>query len=613
MTLSNRIRQAIGSYTTADKWSSNITLRDRASVVEVVNRYSTAKWARRLPKTQHDLDAPKVNANVFIATRAISDAIKSLDAHIVETEIINGVDREVINSDHPANVIIDNPNPEHSFSDITGFLTKAYLNDGNGLLTIERNTGPNLFLEIWPRDPRRVHISTNKTQYKFGGDSYISKIYSRDRVVHIRDMDTGDPFWGIGRINTIREEIMMDYFINRFNSGFFKNGATINLMFTPDHNLTDDQHMQILDAMNADIGGVENAFQIFINKYSGKYEYPDQKHKDIAFLELLKHNREKIFGVFGLPPFRGGVMEYANYANAVTQDKDFWINTVKPIIKTLEDAFNKQLIHPIFGSDVNLRFDLNNVPAIKGDQTEIEKRLIELKKNGIVSAAYVREQLNINEDAAPTPVQPPPPQNSDEEEPIQDEENNEDEPNREERNTIKSVVFRLYKTQRQEAIIGFSKLTNNGDFMSIICSPRTQVAQLFNTTKSFRSMCDSIKPVIRQIIIDRGMSMFNGSGVFNTQDKRLNSFIDRTVAFKIESIVDQNRILLISILEDADRYNWGHRQVERRIRWVFSQQKAFEIADKFLLDFINKAIPVLTDMKKRKCNSSVSVVDKLID
>lgn len=564
-----------------------ITLRDRAAQVEIRKKYGTLEWARRHPNTDHDIDAPKVDANVYIATRAISDAIKSLAVNITDTETIANVEREIDDNDHPANDLLRSPNPEHTWSDIIDHVVKSYLNDGNAILTIERVTGPNEHVEIWPRDPRNVDIKTSNRLYKFGKYTTAQRTYPRNRVIHIRDMSVGDPFWGVGRVNTIREEIMMDYFVNRFNSNFFKYGATLNLMFTPDDNLTEDQHMQILDAMSSEIGGAEKSFKIFINRYAGKFTHPEQKHKDIAFLGLLEHNREKIFGVFGLPPFRGGVMEYANYANALAQDKDFWINTIGPILKVIEDAFNKQLLWPLYGPDVRLRFDLDSVPAIKGDQTAIEDRLLKLKKAGVVSAAYVREQLSIDEDAAPddsTVVAP-----------VVDD--GEEEPQKDEKQEVENALAKVFKAQRLQVLTKIRKLTANGSMMSVLCDPATQQRKIYDTLIAGRSLQNNLQPILRKILMERGVKASEGKGVFDMDHSLIESLMRRTM-FHIDDAVDQNAVQLRTVLEDADRFDWSYRQLERHVRRIFSYERSCSVAQITLTDFVDNATIVLTEIEQ---------------
>ena len=136
-----------------NSWNT-ITFKDRAAHVEVWKKYGqNQEWARRNPKNEFDLDAASVNANVFIAVRAISDAIKSLPVRIIEQETIGGVERDIDDNEHEANDIIKQPNPEHSFADIIDHMVKSLLLDGNVVLTKENRTGPNSSVEIWPRYP----------------------------------------------------------------------------------------------------------------------------------------------------------------------------------------------------------------------------------------------------------------------------------------------------------------------------------------------------------------------------------------------------------------------------------------------------------------------------
>ena len=571
-----------------------VAMLDRTAPVEIKNKYGNLSWAQRHPKTRHDLEAPKVNANVYIATRAISDAIKSLPVGITEVEIVAGVEREINDHNHPASELLRNPNTEHSWSDIIDHIVKAYLNDGNSILTIERMTGANPYIEIWPRDPRLVDISTSSRAYKFGKYTSTQRTYPRNRIIHIRDMDIDDPFWGIGRINTVREEIMMDYFVNRFNSNFFRYGATLNLMFTPDHDLSEDQHMQILDAMSDEMGGAEKAFKIFINRFAGKFEYPDQKHKDIAFLDLLKHNREKIFGVFGLPPFRGGVMEYANYANALAQDRDFWLNTIKPILRVIEDAFNKQLLWPLYGPDIRLHFDLDSVPAIKGDQTAIENRLLKLKQEGIVSANYVREQLGIDEDAAPVVPDALKPTGGDED--PEDKSKDEEQPAKDEKEKVENAMFQLFKMQRELTLVAIRKITSDGSMMSVLCDPNTQTSKVYNTLLANKSARTTLQPILREILTNRGAKAFESIGVFDMSHELIGG-LTRRVAFKIEDIIDQNAAMLYTALDDADQYNWSYRQLERRVKRVLSYERSHSIARGMLGDFVANTTLVLDEIK----------------
>lgn len=572
------IKRAFGSVrrgvSSTLKHGIAITFKDRAKGVEI-NRQGNSylDWIGRSSKDDKFIEIPNVNANTYICTRAISDAIKSLPANIVSTEIIDGVERDVDDNDHEANALLLKPNTEYSFSDLIDHIVKSYLTDGNSILTIEKALGPFSSFEVWPRDPRGVEINKTNRSYKFGAHTQDQVTYPRNRVIHIRDISVDDPFWGTGRLQTVQEEVKMDFFVNRFNSNFFKFGATLNLMFTPDNNLTESQHEEILDALNFETEGAPKAFKTFINRFAGKFEYPDQKHKDIAFLELLKHNREKIFGVFGLPPFRGGVMEFANYANALAQDRDFWLNTIKPILTVIEDAFNQQLLWPLYGNTIKLKFDLSGIPAIKGSQTEIEDRLLNLKDKGIVSAEYVRQELGIDEDAAP--------KNDD-----SNETDSTDKDDVENKSRLKDVLFKIYKSQRSEVLDKIKTATCSGYAMSVLCDPESQSKKFYNMITTNKEIRNNVQPLFKELLFEKGIIKTAGKKVFDVDDKIIEQLQLRTT-LKIEDVVDQNTVLLKIALADADKNKLTYIQLEKRIRKIFSYERAQHAANVLTADFLS--------------------------
>lgn len=566
--------QAIQSLLTRVNKAGLILFKDRARAVDTNKSYVGRDWAQRSPIAKADLDAPKINGNVYIATRAIGEAIMGLPVSIVEIESDNGTERITPASDHPAMQVLRKPNAEHSWSDIISHITKSYLTDGNAICTVERLTGPNQRIELWPRDPRNVEIGVATRSYRFGPYTTNQIIYPRENVLHIRDVDTSNPYWGVGRVSTIREEILLDYFITVFNKKFFEHGATLNLMFTPDFNLTEDQHQEILDALSAEVEGADNAFKLFINRYAGKFEYPEQKHKDIAFMQLLKHNREKMFGVFGLPPFRGGVMEYANYANALQQDIDFWQNTVKPILKVITDAFNRQILWPIYGDNICIEFDLSGIPAIQGDPTAKVDRLLKLKDKGIVSAEYVRTELNISEDAAPkkeeptpdgTPTAPVPPVT-----PASQEE-------------VKQALYKQFKAQRTTVLNKLRSMTMQGDFMAVLCDAESQVYRILPPVETINAMLDAVIPVIHTCAVLPANSASENALKEEDMDD-----ISRSLTIHLESVNDQTYNLLRSIIIESDKHEWNLDQLEKAVKRLFTFDRASAIVKVLLSDTMNK-------------------------
>lgn len=574
----------------------SVRFKDRSANVESWIHYGNQKVANRDPKTRHDLEATEVNSSVYIATRAISDAVASLPVKIIGMETIGGVEREYEDQDHPANQIIKNPNPSISWIDVIRHMVKSYLGDGNAFLIIERVTGPNPNVEIWPRDPRQVKMMLSDTGiptgYVIGSGTPRSRVYNLDQVVHIRDVDPANPFYGKSRINSVRVEIMMDYFANQFNSKFFEHGATLHLMFTPDHNLSDDQHEQLLEALTKDMGGVENAFKLFVNQFAGKFSNADIKHKDIAFGELLKHNREKIFGAYGLPPFRGGVMEYANYANALAQDTDFWNNTIKPILMVIEASMNKQLIWPVFGAEFQMQFDLSDVPALKGDPLKQSVEDCNYVKNGIKTPDEIREKLGL----PPLPKEEP----AEDEVPIPNEA-----PEKEDQKEAERVIHSVLREQYAGVAIALGRMTLNGSMMSMLIDPVAQTSACFDVAAVSKSMERTCIPLVKRVIVDRVMRRLgrNHNGGFDPlANKDIHSSLS-LIPMQLTAHNGQTALHIQSLLADADGYEWPLPRLLKEVRKLFTYAQAQSLTSSLLTDALKAAAIVVFEEKRKGIRS----------
>lgn len=543
--------------------------KDRSSYVETWATYGKgAKLALRDPITRYDLQADEANSNVKVAVRAISDAIRSLPVRAKVVTVEDGKEIEEDASDSSLAAWIERPNSEHDISELMSHTTKCFLLDGNSYTTIETNTGPFPGVETWPRDPRQVQvIITENGQhggYRIGLGPQEARNYKRDRLIHVRDIDPNRPFYGESRIQGIRDEIALDHYVNQFNSGFFKSGCLINAMFTPDKELSPTQHKQIMDALKADLQGVDRMWSLFINRYPGKIESPEIKHKEIAFENLLRMNREKIYSAFGLPPFRGGVMEYANYANAIEQDKDFWNNTIKAILQVIEICFNRWLIRPLLGEDLRMRFDMSDVPALKGNPKE-QAEIIDILVNAdVIDTDEARERLDMpkRETSPETP--------------------------------IGKVLIKERRQRRTTALAALHKLTHGGRETWWLDGSEIQARKLYdveqyNVTDATGSLA------FRQAIYEKCRELGNGSAPDSY------AAIDGGPALPllVRSVQEHNRQTfenVRSLLAAASANKAPYPEIQRQLRIVMSDDISREIM-RFVSAQIERAAKAILETK----------------
>ena len=525
--------------------------------------------AERPPKHEYNLFAKDVNANVAIAIRAIKDAVLKLPIEIHGVESVDGVDREFVDTTSPANDLLKQPNPEHTLREIVTHICKSYLGDGNAILTKEVSTGPNDAIELWPRDPRTalpVIKAGRLWGYKFGrGRDQV--VFPRNRVVHIRDIDPEEPFWGKPRLDSVRVEIEIDQRINEFNVNFFRNGGAINWVFEPDQELSEVQRDQLQDVFAEEIQGSEVAWSILVNRFPGKLKDPGNKHKEIAFREALRFNREKIYGVFGLPPFRGGVMEYANYANALQQDKDFWLNTVMPVTQLIADVLNKQLIWPKYGEDVVLAFNYDEVEALQGDPLD-QARVDDIYvKNGTWTQNEVRERMGME----PLKEEPEKPAEGEDE---KDPDDKEPEPTKKEEKELAAAVGEAFRKQRRAVLDAIRAFSVSGTFMSHFMDDEREARLFFPEGDNLRLMRRIVAPAAKDVLRGRtGVAHTTGAGAWIPE---LFATADTMEAMDIDlaAVIQETTGRLRAALGDGYEHEWSLSKLNRAVAGIFNSDRA---------------------------------------
>ncbi len=335
------------------------------------------------------------DANISTAIRIISNSISWLPFYAYAREIIDGSIEDTVEIDHPANELINEPNPFLSGPELKSFTSASLKLAGNAFIRIEiLGQGK---LELWPIPPWRVDIDYDKVNGIPAGfilDHFATNEQKipTEEMIHIRDYNINNPFYGMSGIKPIERLILMDYYAEIFNKIFFKNGCTMSGIYAPDFELQEEQLKALSKSYNAKHQGAENAFKMFFPQIAGKFYQTSVPLKDLAFGEMFRMNREKQFSVMGIPPSVGGVYEYANYANADIQERTFWRHTMIPHANIIADGFTRQLLWRHFDRDHVFKFDTTNVEALQPDKL-IEAQRLQTLCGRILTPNECRDQI----------------------------------------------------------------------------------------------------------------------------------------------------------------------------------------------------------------------------
>lgn len=216
--------------------------------------------------------------------------------------------------------------------------------------------------------------------------------YESDEVIQFKMFNLESQYHGLAPLTVAMRLMETDYYARNHNRLFFKHGASPGLHLKTDQKYDEPTEKRILESFRQGYGGNENAHKIMIS-WSGLEPIEQKKApKDLDFINLIKLNREEIIALFGIPPAEVGLFEYANYANAEAQKKQYWMETIVPILQLLETRLNEHVFPLWTDKEIWFEFDLSGVEALKENLLDKAKISVMLHNSGIFTANEIREE-----------------------------------------------------------------------------------------------------------------------------------------------------------------------------------------------------------------------------
>jgi HK97 family phage portal protein len=296
--------------------------------------------------------------------------------------------------------LLSDVNPHMSAYDLWEATASFLELSGNCYWEIEKGED-GLPAAIYPMRPDRVKIVPDRRNFVMG---YLYEVNGRsvsldaDEVVHFKYFNPSNEYYGLGPIAAIRNSIIVDQYSVAYNKAFFKNGAHPGGVLETGASLSDETFNRLRKQWEEGHKGSSHAHRVAILEEGLSYKPIGLSPRDMEFLNQRKFCREEICAVFKVPPALVGVYEYANYANAESQNKAFWQKTIIPKLNKLELKLNNSLL-PMFRSEAGerwfVKFDTAAVDALKENEdvkSQVQERLV---RAGIMTINEVRRAENL--------------------------------------------------------------------------------------------------------------------------------------------------------------------------------------------------------------------------
>lgn len=338
------------------------------------------------------------NAIAYSCISMICDSVKSVPWVLYQGQ---GENRKEL-SDHPLLILLAKPNPTQSGSDFLEALTGFYLIAGNAYIeAILTNKGPK---ELWLHRSDRMKVVPGANglpqgyEYQAGAEAYrwdVDPIKGKAPVLHMKTFNPLDDWYGMSFIEAAAYGIDLHNTSNAHNKALLDNGAAPSAVITykaeDGSPLTDAQFYRLKREIEEEYTGARNAGRpLLLENIS--WQSLGFSPRELDWLQGKNVTAREIGRVFRIPSQMLDIEGSQTYANMEQAKLGFWEDAVIPILVKIRDALNQWLV-PIFGKDLFLDFNLDEVSALIPRRAERFERNVKAVEAGLLTINEARADL----------------------------------------------------------------------------------------------------------------------------------------------------------------------------------------------------------------------------
>ena len=333
-------------------------------------------------------------------------------------EIANNASRVTLNlfrgdqevDKHPLLDLLYNPSPNQSQVEWFQALYSYLLISGNNyMLSVGGDNSPPT--ELYNLRPDRIKIRTGSrampVAYDYVVRGQILESYEVDqasgdsKVKHIKMFNPLDDYYGMSPIQASSVDIDQHNLANKHNVNLLQNGARPSgaVIFNPKDEtgghvqLSDVQRNQLINDVNQRFSGTGNAGKPMLLEGDFDWKEMGLSPKDMDFIQLKNMSAKDIALVYGVPSQLIGIPDSQTYSNFAEAKLALYNETIIPLLDRIQGDLNEWLI-PQFNDDaLELRYDIDSIPAMAEQRRRVFESVTTGVKDGILTRNEAREQL----------------------------------------------------------------------------------------------------------------------------------------------------------------------------------------------------------------------------
>ncbi len=286
----------------------------------------------------------------------------------------------VIDTIHPANSLLNRPNPEQSKADFFSELISNLLLYGNGYIvsTHDQQSYPSELYLLHPKFTEVIRNDSYPIAFQYKNNNY-EKIYQIDpitrisKVLWLKNYHPMDQYKGMSSLQAASNAVNLYAKIIQWNNALLNNASRPSgaLVFEDSNSyLTDEQFLRLQEQFYANFTGYNNSGKPLILEGGLKWQNTANNQRLEKFIELKDSIARDIALTFNIPPQLLGISGDNTYSNMHEARFAFWEENIIPLLIKLSDALSNWLSY-WFGEKLSIYFDSESISALSEKRRNI--------------------------------------------------------------------------------------------------------------------------------------------------------------------------------------------------------------------------------------------------
>lgn len=351
-------------------------------------RYVGAKQNKYAPV--YDEEKALTNSVIYRGVSILTDSVASIPLSIYRKDKKGFWKADEKNTLY--NVLTRTPNNRQTIYELLEGLVFQLIMYGNSYILIKRNASSDV-KELVLLYPHSVYHDVISNTYIIT-DTYnkVSGQFNSNQIIHLRHKSL-ENIVGKSVVDYCAKTLGLASACDSESLSTLSNGNKMKGIISSESSVIgfgDAQDSQLIDIQTNIQNEIDSGKDIMTLPSGVKFQSMSLSAKDSLLLDNKQYSLSDLARFMGVSLSKLGISLGSNYQAAQQDQLNFYIDTLNPILKKIENAFNSKLIPDSVSSRYKIEFDRTSL-AYFNDIMKNYKSMLEL---GILSVNDVRRTFN---------------------------------------------------------------------------------------------------------------------------------------------------------------------------------------------------------------------------